>query len=235
MTTPQSELEAGAARPSPTSRLREGCEEAWRQATRHRFVEELQIGQIDDAVYRAYLVQDHAFVRELVSLFGYAVARAPTIEAKWPFIEFLEMVTSEENDHFERALDAYSVDPETRRSPPVGDVTARFVELMGEAAAGSYADTLAVLVPVEWIYLDWATWADEQGRPDAWVLDEWIELHANEAFAAFVEHIRAELDRELERASLDERQRIRRLFVRAVRLEVDFWDQAYELAGPSGS
>lgn len=215
----------------PTDRLRAATGETWERAARHRFVRELQSGEVDEDVYRAYLVQDHAFVSELVSLFGYALARAPTIEAKRPFAEFLETVTSDENDYFDRALDALDVDGDVQRAPPIADRTREFTDLMARAAGGSYAETLAVLVPVEWIYLDWATWADEEGRPDDWVLDEWIELHANEAFEAFVEHMRAELDRELEQATLEERQRITQLFERAVELEIDFWDQAYELAG----
>lgn len=41
---------------------------------------------------------------------------------------------------------------------------------------------------------DWTAAVD--GRPDAFYLDEWIELHANPGFIDFVAWLREELDRE---------------------------------------
>lgn len=212
-----------------TTWLKQRTEPTWTEATEHRFVEEMADGSIDDAVYRAYLVQDRIFVEALIDLFGYAVARAPTIDAKRPFIEFLDLVTSDENDYFQRAFDALDVPASTRRSPEAGETTNRFVELLERASDGSYADALAVLVPAEWIYLDWGTRLSAD-PPRDWVLREWIDLHANPGFTAFVENMRSELDRIGERAGPDDRARIAGLFEDVVELEVAFWDQAYEMA-----
>lgn len=212
-----------------TDWLRARTKPAWTEATEHRFVEAMATGEIDDTVMEAYLVQDYAFVTDLIDLFGHAVARAPALEAKRPFIEFLELVTSDENDYFERAFDALDVPDADRSDPEIAPTTERFSQLLAEAGQGSYADALSVLVPVEWVYLDWGRRL-ARDRPRDWLIRDWIDLHANPGFEAFVSHMHHELDREGEQASREARARLATRFETAVELEVAFWEQAYELA-----
>lgn len=212
-----------------TTWLRDRAEPRWTEATEHRFVEEMADGAIDDAVYAAYLLQDHAFVGALIDLFGQAVAKAPTIDAKRPFIGFLEMVTREENDYFQRAFDALDVPEADRRQPDLGETTEACMDLFERVSTGTYAEALAVLVPVEWIYLDWGTRLAED-PPRDWVISEWIDLHANPAFEGFVGHMRDELDRIGARAGPKDRDRLADLFDQVVELEIAFWEQAYTLA-----
>jgi len=67
--------------------------------------------------------------------------------------------------------------PLTSGTDPVpADATEAFEDLLTRAALeGEYEETLAVLVPAEWIYLTWATAAS--GVPEEFYLREWIELH----------------------------------------------------------
>jgi thiaminase/transcriptional activator TenA len=208
-----------------TDRLR--AESDWAAAVDNRFTQELGSGTLDDDVFARYLVQDYAFLDELVSLFGRAVADAPTMAAKGRFVDFLATLTDEENDYFERSFAALDVPPATYENPDTTPATAAFRDhLRAAAATGGYAETLAVLVPAEWVYLDWATSVPE--RPDPFYLAEWVDLHDNEAFAAFVEWMREELDREGEALSDRRAERVARLFERTVELEVAFFDAAYD-------
>jgi len=89
---------------------------------------------------------------------------------------FLGTLTDEENDYFERSFDALGVSPDERTDPVPADATEAFEDLLTRAALeGEYEETLAVLVPAEWIYLTWATAAS--GVPEEFYLREWIELH----------------------------------------------------------
>ena len=210
-----------------TSALRRGAEPAWAQATGHRFVDELADGTIDDAVFRRYLVQDYVFVGSLVRLVGHAVADSPSSAAARRLSGFLGVLTDEEDDYFERAFDALGVPDGDRTQPDRTPTTEALDDLLVRAGLeGGYAETLAVLVAVEWVYLDWATGVSG-ADPGAWYLREWIDLHAEADFAGFVDWLRAELDRE--GPALDERRsrRVERHFRRAVALEVDFFEAAY--------
>jgi len=222
---------ADRAEPRFTDWLRARSGEVWADATRHQFVRELHADTLDDVVFRRYLLQDYAFVETLVGVFGYAVGDAPTMAAKSRLVDFLGTLSSEENDFFERSFAALDV-PESRYSDPkVTEPTAAFRDLLLRAARdGGYAETVAVLVPAEWVYLSWAT-DDELATadgPDRFYLQEWRDLHAVPEFESFVGWLRAELDREGAAASERRQARLAELFTRTVALEVAFFDAAYE-------
>lgn len=211
-----------------TAQLRTHAEPEWTDATEHRFTEELIDGTIADAVFRRYLVQDFAFVNTLASAIGQGAGQAPTLAAKAELAQFLQVVATDETDYFERAFDALSVPESDRRDPSFSPTTARFDDLLTRAALeGGYAETLAVIVPAEWIYLTWANRAGEQ-RPERFYLAEWIDLHTGEGFESTVAFLRDELDAIAPTLSRRRRHRVTRLFERTVALEVDFFEMAYE-------
>lgn len=205
-----------------TDWLRERSEPDWRAAVDGRFVRELADGTVPDPAFRRYLEQDYAVVETLTGTFGHALGEAPSMAAKARLADFLGTITGEENDYFERSFEALDGDPD---ADP--DATTRaFVDLLERAARqGDYAETLAVLVPAEWVYETWATGIDD--RPDAFHLDEWIELHATPAFVDFVAWLRAELDREGAAASARRQRRLDALFRRTVELERAFFEAPY--------
>jgi len=215
--------------PHVTGWLRELSEPAWTGATDHRFTRELHAGTIDDAVFRRYLLQDYAFLETLVGVFGHAVGDAPTMAAKSRLTDFLGTLTAAENDYFERSFEALDVPEADYTDPALAEPTAAFRDLLLRAAhEGDYAETLAVLVPAEWVYLTWATEGGDGDRPDRFYLDEWIDLHAIPAFDSLVGWLRAELDREVAAAGERRQARLAELFCRTVELEVAFFDAAYE-------
>ncbi|MFB6223861.1 MAG: TenA family protein [Haloarcula sp.] len=236
----------GRDNPRFTDWLRERSQPDWDAAVDHRFVEELGAGTLDEDVFATYLVQDYAFVAELVGTFGHAVGQAPDMASKRRLIEFLDTVTDEENDYFERSFTELGVEGSRWQDPEPTPATAGFIDLLGRAAReGGYAETLAVLVPAEWIYESWATAAvethgdaDAEGPPSAgmglpFYFSEWVDLHAVDAFVAFVDWLRRELDAVGPTLSPRREARIASLFDRTVACERQFFDAAYETTGAS--
>jgi len=207
----------------PTDALRDGTD--WGAAVEHRFVEEVAAGTVADGVFARYLAADRAFVETLTGVFGRALAQAPS-DSRAPLATFLGVLTDEEDDYFERATAALPSPP----GDPAGNPTTEAFRdhLLAAADEGGYAETLAVLVPAEWCYLDWARGVEDP--PEPFYLREWVALHANEQFAGFVDWLRAELDRETATLSPRREARVRRRFERTVRLEAAFFDAAYESA-----
>lgn len=223
--------------PRFTTWLRARAEPDWTVATDHRFVRSLAADDIDDEAFRRYLVQDYAFLETLVGVFGHAVGGAPSMAAKRRLVEFLATLTDDEDDYFERSFAALGVADDTVDAPELTPTTLAFEDLLERAARdGGYAETLAVLVPAEWVYLSWATTAAEnESPPSRFYLAEWIDIHANRSFASFVDWLRAELDREGAAASPVRQRRLDRLFRRTVALEVAFFTAALDLEGGDGS
>lgn len=220
---------SGTTEPRFTDWLRKRSEPAWTAATTHRFTQQLGAGTLDEAVMSQYLIQDYAFVDTLVGVFGHAVGDAPSMADKRRLIEFLDVVTDEENDYFERSFDALGVPVDERTDPERTETTEAMIDLLMAAAnTGGYAETLAVLVPAEWVYLTWASAAaDTDDRPEAFYFDEWIELHANPGFVSFVNWLRDQLDAVGPTLSARQQARVARLFERTVELEVAFFESAY--------
>ncbi len=213
--------------PRFTDWLRARSEPAWTTATTHRFTHQLGAGTLDTAVYSRYLIQDYAFVETLVGVFGHAVGQAPSMAAKRQLIEFLDVVTDDENDYFERSFDALDVPAAQRENPELTETTEAMTDLLGAAATqGGYAETLAVLVPAEWVYLAWAE-REAAERPDAFYFDEWIDLHANPGFVEFVGWLREQLDTVGPTLPARQQARVARCFERTVSLEVEFFESAY--------
>ena len=150
--------------------------------------------------------------------------------AKRRLIEFLDVITDDENDYFERSFDALDVPETARTEPELNATTEAMVDLIAAAAnRGGYAETLAVLVPAEWVYLTWAS-AEADDRPEPFYFAEWIDLHANPGFVSFVTWLREELDTIGPRLPARQQDRVARLFERTVALEVEFFEAAYDAA-----
>ena len=212
-----------------TDWLRDRSEPVWSAATTHRFTRELGDATLDEAAFADYLVQDYAFVGSLVSLVGYGVGQAPTMSQKRRLVEFLDTVTDDEDDYFRRSFEALDVPSSVYENPDavaLAEPTAAMQDLLGRAArTGGYAETLAVLLAVEWVYL---TWAESVETPDEpFYYREWVALHDNPGFAAFVGWLREELDDVGPTLSPRRQREIAALFDRAVSLEVAFFDAAY--------
>lgn len=214
-----------------TEALRAGALPCWRAAVDHRFVQELAADTLPDPVYAAYLRQDYAFLGNLVSLVGGAVAHAPSMASQARLSAFLGVLTGPENDYFERSFAALGVPLEDPQAVARGAVTERFAALMDRVIRdGDYGGILAVLVGAEWSYHAWAQVASRSPRPGRFYLAEWIDLHVDPGFADFVGWLRGELDEAGARTDAEGRARLQQLFRDTMELEAAFYDQAYAMA-----
>jgi thiaminase/transcriptional activator TenA len=206
-----------------SAELRDLNAPTWDAAVGHRFVDEIWRGDLDPAVLRAYLVQDHQFVDAFVALMGAAVATAGRPQSRLVHARQLGMVAGPESDFFTRALDALDVPLADHTGPEPRD----FLALMDSARiGGDYAVCVAVLLVAEWLYLDWAT-RPEHDPPAEPIQREWIELHRGPAFEEWVGFLRGELDWVAPRLDDAGQERVRAAFTRAVELEPAFFDAAY--------
>lgn len=206
-----------------TDLLRRESRADWSAATGHRFVRALCDGTLDDAVLGRYLVQDHRFLDGFLMLLGAAMVNADTRAARLRYGRSAGLVSGEENTYFLRAFAALGIDEAARDAVPDSAPTRAFTALMREAAtSGRYAVVLSVLCVAEWLYLDWAS-ASPGPLPGRFVHAEWITLHDNPEFRAFVGFLRDELDR----VGPADADAARDVFRRTVAIEAAFFDAAF--------
>lgn len=215
-----------------TRRLQEECADDWAAATGHRFVDELFAGTLADPVLVTYLVQDYQFFDPFLRLLGEAVATAPTASARLRLGHQLGMLTTEENSYFERTLTTFDVGLDDRLHPQLSCATVDLLDLMYEAIEShSWPQVLAVLLVLEWVYLDWAESPQRTVEATRGEHVEWIDLHRGHEFRDWVRFLRQQLDA-AEPSAEESVDRCRSLFRRTVRAEVGFFDAAYANAAP---
>jgi thiaminase/transcriptional activator TenA len=218
---------AEAEEPSWSAQLRAEVAGDWDAAVSHPFVRDLCAGRLPAAVLARYLVQDYQFTDSFTALSGAAVAAADTSAARLVHARQLGVLAGAENTYFQRSFDALAVPERDRTNPTLADPTVGFLELMGQARDSQrYACCLIVLTVAEWLYYDWARSAPHP-LPEDPIAREWIELHDNPPFAAWVAFLRDELDRLAPELSPAMRDRCGRMFATATRLEREFFDAAY--------
>ncbi len=219
-----SDSSSGADVPSFSEQARQAAGAEWDAACNHPFTVALGDAALPKEAMAAYLVQDYAFVETLVSMVGYAVGKAPNMPAMARLSTFLAAVTSDENTYFQRSFEALGVSPAEYTAPPLHPVTRQFLEAMADAGRnGSYGEILATLLPAEWIYLTWGE-AQAAKAPEPFYFGEWVTLHANPDFRAFVLWLKDETDRAATDSDGAGREAMAKRFANMVRLEVAFFD-----------
>lgn len=216
-----------------TDWLREISEPDWSATVNHPLFDALAEGRLDGETFAAYMVQDYGFVDPFTALIGHAIGHAPGMADRVVLGQFMGMLTSDEDNVFQRTFEAFEVPERVRAAPDYLVPTRDFRRLLHDTGMpgshsrkGHYAEILAVLVVTEWVYLEWATRITraEGLHP---LMGEWIDLHDNPAFQAFVAWLRRRLDEEA--AGLDETAfaRMAERFRDTVALERAFHDAVY--------
>lgn len=210
-----------------TRRLRDECLDEWQAGTRHRFVDELFTGSLEDEVLVRHLVQDYQFFDLFLRLLGEAVATAPNGPARLRLGRQLGMLTTVENGYFEETFNSLGVSLSARLHPPLTCETVDLIDLVYDTiSTHSWPHVLSVLVALEWLRLDWAEAEGRKAQSDRREHRDWIHLHRGHEYCDWVTFLRQQLD-DAEPDEPDEAEHCQHLFRRTVATEVAFFDAAY--------
>lgn len=191
----------------------------------HRFVRDIEEGQLPAAVFDRYLVYEGAFVEIAISIFALATAKAETIEQKRWLIGVMDALANQQVAYFERTLAARGVDP-ARFDLSEPRVVSFLEGMLDIAEHGTFLDIVVSMFAAEWMYWTWSKRAAAAPIADPF-MREWIDMHSNEAFAAQAAWLRHEVDKAGARLGEPERSHLVSVFGRTQRLEIAFHAAAY--------
>ena len=205
--------------------LKEKYSGLWANMVHHPFVNEMGIGTLPPEKFRRYFLQDYVFVKDLVTISGQAVAKAPDMESASVFNNFLVGILDPENDLFVRAFKEFGASSEEYSSVGANPTTQAFGDFVVRTAVeGTFDDIALVLFVTEGTYLDWGSRLLKEGaNPDSPTYREWIYLHSPEVLGSLVRWLEAYINHS---TSMD-RLRADYLFKTTLRYEYLFWEAAY--------
>ncbi len=218
-----------AAQPALSDQILQENADVFDAMINHRFVRDIRAGTLPPHVFDAYLVYEGSFVETAISIFGYGVARATDMGHRRWLIGVLDALANQQIAYFERTFAARDIAP-GRFDLHQPDVQAFRDTLTHLAETGSYADILTAMFAAEWMYSTWCSAAAGGTITDP-ELREWVGMHADPAFCAQAQWLRAAIDHFGNDMNAAEAARQSAIFRRVMQLEISFHAAPYQQTG----
>ena len=201
----------------------------WDRMVGHRFARDVAADSLPPGVLLRYLIYEHGFVEVAVTIFGYALVKAPSIGEQARLALVIRELTTDQLTWFDRVFQGLGVTPEMRGSVLIPPSVMAFRDgMLALAAHQGYEEIIAGMTAAEWMYHTWCTEAHAR-RPRDEIAAEWVELHVDRPFADQVAWMRGQLDLYGPTLAPWRQLRIVESFRRTLELEIGFHDAPYSL------
>jgi thiaminase/transcriptional activator TenA len=191
------------------------------RALAHPFVRGVADGSLPRQVFSGYVAQDSFFLEAFARAYALALAASPDTETVLAFAGLIAGVRDELRMHAAYAA-RWGVDPSTT-SP--AEATLAYTEfLLATAATGTVGLVCAALTPCMRLYAHLGQSLAVEGVAADSAYGSWVTAYADPAFGILADQLEALLD-----AHATDTPAVRAAYVRAMRLELAFFDAAYTL------
>jgi len=190
-----------------------------RAALDHAFVRRLADGTLQRELFQGYVLQDAYFLEAFARAYALALARSPDRDGVRDFYDLLSGALQELQLHARYAAE-WEVSAD---SSELTAATLAYTDfLMSTAALGNIGEVCAAMTPCMRLYAFLGQSLEALGAAsDANPYSEWVKTYAAPEFEALA----AKLEMLLDRYTVDA-ERARRVYRRAMMLEVAFFDAA---------
>ncbi len=210
----------------------------WPAYTRHEFVLRLARGDLPEAAFRRYLVQDYLFLLHFARAWGLAIYKSDTLaemrRAQALVAATLDVEIGLHIDYCRR----WGLSEAALRAEPEALETVAYTRfVLDRGLAGDRLDLEVALAPCIIGYAEIARerLADPATRRDANPYRDWLEMYAGADYQTLACEAAAALDEQFARRGGEGRfPALAAAFATATRLEADFWQMGLAAAGNRG-
>jgi len=208
-------------------RLVDAAGEVWPAYTRHEFVLRLARGDLPEAAFRRYLIQDYLFLLHFARAWGLAVYKSDTL-AEMRRAQSLVAATLdvEIGLHIDYCRGWGLSEPVMAAEPEAPETIAYTRFVLDRGLAGDRLDLEVALAPCIVGYAEIAAerMADPATRHDGNPYRDWLAMYAGDEYQALARGAAAALDEQFGRRGGEGRlPGLTAIFTTAARLEADFW------------
>ena len=207
---------------------------AWPAYTRHDFVVRLARGDLPEAAFRRYLVQDYLFLLHFARAWGLAVYKSETL-AEMRRAQALVAATLETEIglHVEYCRGWGLSEAAMTQEPEALETIAYTRFVLDRGLAGDRLDLEVALAPCIVGYAEIAAerMADPATRHDGNPYREWLQMYAGADYQGLAHDAAVALDEQFARRGGEGRfPALAASFAAATRLEGDFWQMGLDAA-----
>ncbi|MCA1554355.1 MAG: thiaminase II [Chloroflexi bacterium] len=211
-----------------SDQLHQLAEPIWRAQHAHSFVRGIGDGTLAVERFAYWVRQDYLFLLDYARLLAVVAARAPELEAMNRYIALAHATLHVEMDLHRSYAAQFGITREQLESEQASPATLGYVNfLLRTALLGSYAETLAALLPCMWGYCEIGQRLAAQPQPADARYAEWIAMYSSAEFAQLSDESRELVDRAAQDQPAAELRRMEQAFIMSSRYELLFWDAAW--------
>jgi thiaminase (transcriptional activator TenA) len=211
-----------------TDELYAAARPIWDRQLQHPFVRGIATGALDEDRFRRWVRQDYRYLVEFARVFAWAAAKADRLEAMTRFASSLSLTLDTEMALHREYASRFGITADELEREPMWPTTQAYTDfLVRTAAAGDLAELIAALLPCSWGYVHLGEQLAREPRPTDQRYADWIDQYSAPEFAQDAQWLRGELNRLVEDATAEKRQRLAELFVTSSRYEWQFWEMCW--------
>lgn len=198
----------------------------WTAMVEHPFVADLVAGRMPKEVFVRYLRYEHRFVRAAITIFGYALVKAPTLPDQSHLIDVLHALAHDQDGYFAAAFAELGVERLALSDHELPSAALALSEgMIAIAAHGAFEDVVTGMLAAEWAYHSWCEAAS--GKVEEPLAARWIALHVEADFAAQVAWLKQTIDDRGPNLTADRQAQLAAVFGRVLDLEIAFHHAPY--------
>ena len=215
-------------------RLAAAAGDGWRAYTRHEFVLLLAQGELPEAAFRRYLVQDYLFLLHFARAWGLAVYKSDNLaEMRRAHSLVAATLDVELSLHVEYCRGWGLSEAAMAAEPEAPETIAYTRFVLDRGLAGDRLDLEVALAPCMIGYAEIAREriGDPATRRDGNPYREWLDMYAGDDYQGLARDMEAALDEQFARRGGEGRlPSLAAHFATATRLEADFWQMGLDAA-----
>jgi thiaminase/transcriptional activator TenA len=206
----------------------------WQAYTRHEFVLRLARGDLPEAAFRHYLIQDYLFLLHFARAWGLAVAKSDTLAEMRRAQSLVAAALDVEIGLHIDYCRGWGLDEAALAAAPEALQTIAYTRfVLDRGYSGDRLDLEVALAPCIIGYAEIAAerMADPATRLDGNPYKSWLDMYAGAEYQALADEAKAALDEQFARRGGDGRfPALAATFATATRLETDFWQMGLDAA-----
>jgi thiaminase (transcriptional activator TenA) len=213
-------------------RLVDACSDAWRAYTRHEFVLSLARGDLPEACFRRYLVQDYLFLNHFARAWGLAIYKSDALAEMRRALRIVAVTLDVEIGVHIDYCRGWGLSESAMASEPEALETIAYTRfVLDRGLAGDRLDLEIALAPciVGYAVIGSERIADPATRLDGNRYREWLDMYSGSDYQNLAREAATALDEQFAvRGGEGRFPSLAATFATASKLEADFWQMGLD-------